>query len=265
MSDERPTFRRRAVRPLECLRSGWELVRGNYWLFFGISLVGSLIAGFVPMGILVGPMMCGIYYCLLRQRGGRPVTFDMLFRGFEYFLQSLIATLLMMIPVVVIVVPAYIALVAGMIAAMPQPGGQPDPEAGQMVLIGFGVFFVVVVLLSVVVTILFFFTYPLIVDKKLSGVQAIGTSFRAGLANVGGLLGLTLLTMLLTFLGLLACYVGAFFVMPIHFAANIIAYEQVFRQDDDPMPQYEPGPLGGEDYDDHIEERPTARHDPGPA
>jgi len=83
-------FNRRAVRPVECLREGWQLIKDDYWLFLGICIIGVLIAGLVPMGILAGPMMCGINICLLRRMGGRPVKFDMVFRGFDHFLPSLL-------------------------------------------------------------------------------------------------------------------------------------------------------------------------------
>ena len=48
------------------------------------------------------------------------------------------------------------------------------------------------------------------------------------MANFWRLLGMLLLTGLLTFVGVLFCYVGAFLVMPISFAAIAMAYEQVF-------------------------------------
>ena len=47
-------------------------------------------------------------------------------------------------------------------------------------------------------------------------------------ALAGGLIGLVVLNFLMTLVGLLACYVGAFFVLPIHFAAVAVAYRQVF-------------------------------------
>lgn len=234
MSDDNTTFLSGAVRPVECLREGWGLIKDKYWLFFGIAIVGVLIAGAAPMGILAGPMMCGIYICLLRQHRGVSIKFEMLFRGFDHFVQSLIATLIMVIPMLVVLVPAYVIFFAAMISSMPQPQAKgappppPDPNAVWTMLGGMGLFFLVVFLVSIVVNTLFFFTYPLIVDRKLTGTQAVGTSLRAARANFGGVLGLVLLTGLLTFVGLLACYVGAFFVMPIHFAAVAVAYRKVF-------------------------------------
>ena len=83
----------RAVRPVECLRAGWDLVKGDYWLLLGITFVGGLIAGLAPLGVMMGPMMCGIYFCPVSPGPRPPIRFEMLFDGFEHFVPSLIATL----------------------------------------------------------------------------------------------------------------------------------------------------------------------------
>jgi hypothetical protein len=251
MTDDRPTFRTGTIRPVECIRGGWRLIKDQYWLFTGIAVVGGLIAGLGPMGILVGPMMCGIYLCLLGRARGETVKFEMLFRGFEYFLQSFIATLIMMIPILIVVLPAYVVFFVVMFSQMPQQGQgapPPDPNAAWTILGAFGLFFLAVFVVSIVVSVLFFFTYPLIVDRKLTGVQAVGTSFRAARANFGGVLGLVLLTTLLSLVGVLACYVGVFFVMPIHFAAVAVAYRQVFPEAEGAVP-----PADGPEADDYKE------------
>lgn len=64
-------FRSGVVKPVECLKAGLELVRNQYWLFVGITAVGMIIAGAVPLGILMGPMMCVIYLALFKQRRGQ--------------------------------------------------------------------------------------------------------------------------------------------------------------------------------------------------
>ena len=46
-------FRRNVIKPVECLKAGHELVRSQYWLFVGIIAVGMIIAGVVPLGILM--------------------------------------------------------------------------------------------------------------------------------------------------------------------------------------------------------------------
>jgi hypothetical protein len=249
MSSDLSEFRRGVVRPVECLREGWGLVRDQYWLFFGICFVGMLIASLAPLGILAGPCVCGMYYCYFRRARGRRVAFEMLFRGFDYFVQSLIATLLIVIPLLAVLLPCYVVFgVVVFAGAAQQPkGGPPNTDFLVTLLAAYGVFLLVVIALSVVLGVLFAFTYPLIVDRKLTGVQALKTSVRAALGNFGGLLGLVLLNMLLGIVGYLACIVGVFFIMPVTFAANAVAYRRVFPwedgiedgPDDDVDPDYE--------------------------
>ena len=38
-----PEFRRKAVEPVECIKAGWNLIRNQYWLFVGLTVVGILI------------------------------------------------------------------------------------------------------------------------------------------------------------------------------------------------------------------------------
>lgn len=229
MSEETHTFNRGVVRPVECLKAGWEAIKGDYWLLLGITVVGILVASFAPFGILVGPVMCGIYYCLLRRLRGQTVKFEMVMRGVDHFLQSLIATLLMMIPMIILMAPLmvlYFAFVISIVAA--DKGGEPEPNIGIGILIAMGFVVLMSTIASLILQALFLFVYPLIVDRKLSGVEAIKTSFRAAKANFGGVIGLVLLSTLMNMLGAMACYVGLFFVMPIHFAAIAVAYERVF-------------------------------------
>jgi hypothetical protein len=221
-------FKRNAVQPMECIKGGWELIRSQYWLFVGMTVVGIIIGSVVPMGILMGPMMCGIYLALFQTRRGQPIEFGLLFKGFDYFGDAVIAGLIHAVPIFLIIVPAYFLFYVGMFAMLAASNGKPDPAA---LLSFFGFYMIVLLLLMVLVLVLsvvFMFAYPLIVERRLSGFNAVKLSVRAALANFWRLLGMALLTGLMTAAGVLFCYVGAFFVMPISFAAIAVAYEQVF-------------------------------------
>ena len=221
-------FKRNAVRPIECLKAGLELVRNKYWLFVGIAAVGMIIAAAVPLAILLGPMMCGMYLTLFKQRKGQPVEFADLFKGFDYFADSLIATLIHVVPAFIIVIPTYIFFYISMFAMMGASGGQPDPG----VVLGFfgfwGVVLIVLFLVLMLISVAFTFVYPLIVDRRLSGFEAVKLSMKAAMANFWGVLGLMLLGGLLGLGGVLLCYVGAFLIAPITLGAMATAYEQVF-------------------------------------
>ncbi|MDQ2921290.1 MAG: hypothetical protein M3R52_06745 [Acidobacteriota bacterium] len=221
-------FRRNAVEPMECLKAGWNLIKNQYWLFVGITAVGVIIGSVVPLGILMGPMMCGLYLALFQTRRGQPIEFGTLFKGFDYFGDSVVATLLHMIPIVIVIVPSYILFYVGLFVMMGQGGGEPNPGAMLGFFGFFAVFWLVMIVILIVLSVVFTFAYPLIVDRRLSGVEAVKLSIRAAIANFWRLLGLLLITGFMGFVGVLFCYVGAFFVMPISFAAIATAYEQVF-------------------------------------
>jgi uncharacterized membrane protein len=252
LSIDRLTFRRRAVRPMECLREGWQMIRDYYWLFLGITLVALLISQAAAI-ILTGPLTCGIYLCLLRRARGRDVTFDMLFQGFEYFVPSLIATLIMIVPVVIFAMVVLVLEMVGLFAAgaLMAQGGPPN----RLAIVGLWaiviVFALVFYLVILFVNALFVFTMPLIVDRKLSGLEAVKLSARAVMANLRGVVLLLLLETLVCLGGALLCCVGAYFVLPLQYAMVTIAYLQVFSpepevpamvEEVEPAP-YEPPPM----------------------
>lgn len=233
MTPEIP-FRRNVVEPMQCIKGGWDTIKNQYWLFVGMTLVAILIGSAVPLGILLGPMMCGLYMALFKTRRGESIEFGTLFKGFDYFGQSVVAALLHTIPIIAIVVPAYLLFYVSMFVSMAAAGSgdEPNPAAFLGVMLMFGLFWIAVMIVILVITIGFTFAYPLIVDRKMQGFDAVKLSFKAAFANFWRLLGMMLLTSLLSILGLLACYVGMFFVMPIGYAAIAKAYEQVFGLSD---------------------------------
>src|SRR3979409_2258121 len=111
-------FKRNAVEPVECIKAGWELIKSQYWLFVGMTVVGVIIGAVVPLGILLGPMMCGIYLALFKTRRGEPIEFGTLFKGFDYFGDAVIATLIHLVPMIVIIVPAYVIFYVGIFLTM---------------------------------------------------------------------------------------------------------------------------------------------------
>jgi uncharacterized membrane protein len=181
---------------------------------------------------------------LFATRRNQPIEFGILFKGFDYFGNAVVATLLHMIPIVVVIVPVYIAFYIGMFAVMgvSSRGGEPDP----MAMLGFfGIFAVVwlvIMVLVIVLSVIFVFAYPLIVDRRLSGLDAVKLSIRAARANFWGLLGMMFLTGLLTTLGVLLCFVGVYLIAPINSAAIAAAYEQVFGLADEHETNLPPPP-----------------------
>src|SRR5258705_6761960 len=117
--------KRAAVEPVECLKAGWDLVKDQYWLFVGIAAIGMLIGSAVPLGILMIPMMCGMYQTFFKKRRSEPIEFGLLFKGFDYFGPSVVATLLHVVSIVAIVVPASFLFYVGMILTIASKRDDP--------------------------------------------------------------------------------------------------------------------------------------------
>lgn len=231
MNPNTDDFNSGVVAPIECLKEGWALIKDQYWLFLGISLVGILIGSAVPI-VLLGPMMAGIFVCLFHKLRRQPVEFGMLFKGFDFFVQGLIVTVIKAIPVIVLLVFFCIIMFAVMMAAMPRGRANPE-QASSFVFTFFGlemVFIVALMIVSILIETLFLFAFPLVADRNLSGLDAVKLSIKAGRANLGGVLGLLLLNAALGIVGVLCCFVGVYFVLPITFASYAVAYRRVFPE-----------------------------------
>src|SRR6266576_2379942 len=148
MTPDNSQFRTGVIKPVECLKEGWALIKDQYWLFLGIVFVGIFVGGAVPL-VLIGPMMVGIYMCFFRRMRGEPIDFGILFKGFDHFAQSLIAALIQMIPMVVIMVPFYIIMFALIITSMPHGGGRMDPDASSRFMFTFFGFEAVFILVMI--------------------------------------------------------------------------------------------------------------------
>lgn len=222
-------FRRVPIQPVDCLKGAGGLMGDQYWLFVGICFVGILIGSSAPFGLLLGPMMCGIFLCYLGRERGYWATFELLFRGFDYFAESLIATMIMVGVILAVIAPLYILILAGfLVLVIGRVGRGPNPEAAMWIFAMMGTCYLLMLVLSLLVQVFFFFTYPLIVDRRLKAIPAIKASLRASKANFGGVLGLVLLNALIGLLAALCCCVPVLFVLPICLGSQVVAYRKVF-------------------------------------
>src|SRR2546422_6252409 len=120
------SFNHGVVSPIECLNAGWATIKDRYWLFLGMTLVATLIGGAVPI-VLVGPMMCGLYMCLLAKMRGEPIEFGLLFKGFDYFVPALVAAAFQIVPDLELVVLGDVFFFAFTFAVMPPGRGESPP------------------------------------------------------------------------------------------------------------------------------------------
>jgi len=214
------------IRPIECVKQGWAVIKDDYWLLFGLSITGAFIGG-LSFYVLIGAMICGIFRCYLKKIDGHPVKFDDLWSGFSYFWKSLPLTLIVVIPIVVYLVAAFTTVYLPIL--MVAVGGSKVQENELFTAIG--VAFAIDLVIAIVMICLHslvIFSFPLLVDRDLSSWAAIKLSARAVLKNLGGVGGMIGMNFLLVLCGELAFCVGIYLVIPIVTVANLMAYRQVF-------------------------------------
>lgn len=214
------------ANPIDRLMKAKDMLGEQYWLFLGIAFVGMLIGGAVPFGILMGPMMCGLYLCYQQRMNGGQARFELLFKGFDYFVPSLIATLIMVGISLVIFIPIYVIMMVVIFGAVAASGG--GDQAIMTMLPIMLVLDVVIVAASILIYVPFVFVYPLIVDRQLNGLDAVKLSARAAFQNIWTVLAILVVNSLLTMVGVCLCYVPAILLMPLTFGSIFQLYRDVF-------------------------------------
>jgi uncharacterized membrane protein len=250
MFDPMTDFNHDVIRPVECLSEGKALLGDKYWMMVGICFVGYLLSGMAPFYLLYGPMMCGISYCFLALKRGAPFEFSDLFKGFNFFGPAFLAGLIQMLPVFVVSILAYIPLMIMMFSVQPGTRGDDSP-AFAMLYGGFWIVWVIVILVSSLAHLLFAFSFPLVIERKLSGGEAVKLSFAAFKANMAGAIGLFFLCGLVNMGGALLCGIGVYLTIPITHAAWTIAYRRIFPEFDAPS-RLPPDPPKWRDWDGQV-------------
>ncbi len=202
------------------------------------QIIGQIVSFFTNIGIvtLSAVLLCGIYKSLSRlSNGGGRAEFADLFSGFQHFQACFIyAIVISVVQFIIGIATLLIAAAVGVsalglgLAGIITTDGQINPAI-------FGGLFLVImafigfsIIVNLIISSLTAFVYPLIAERNLSGGQALMTSIKSGLANLGGLILLMILLLLMTIGGVFACIIGVLFVAPILAASVFAAYQSVF-------------------------------------
>ena len=221
------------VRPIELLKRGYALIESDYWLFLGICFGGLFIASLVPFGIIMGPMMVGIFLCLQAKERGQRVEFGDVFKGFDQFAEAFIATLivigfafLLMIPLILVFGMAFVA-----IAVAAEQNGEAVGVLMFPVIAGF---YMAILAVSFLIYLPFLFTFALMAERKLGGMEAIKTSWAGVKRNFRGCLWYLIVVSFVSMLGAFACYVPAILLAPISMASLQVLYRDIYGGGPDP-------------------------------
>jgi uncharacterized membrane protein len=234
---ENVQYRSGAIDAFDCVGQGWELVKRNLGLYVGAGLIVMIFIGCIPIVnfFLIGPMMGGFSYLVLRDLRDEPIDFGMVFKGFEKFVPLMVLGLIQAVPGIIFQILQYTVDFASLMGAPPAAGGTdffqgsggPSPLQTGMIT-GMIVLFVVYMIFQLIWNAALTFAIPLVIEADASIGEAITLSLGAVFSNLGGLVLLVILNFLVMLLGLIALCIGIFVAIPVVYAANVIAYRQVF-------------------------------------
>ena len=220
---ERPGPRKARLGFFDCFFEAKDFLGNDYWLFWGLIFVGALIAGVVPL-ILIGPLYCGIGLCLIAKERGQQPSFDLLFKGFEFFVNSLIPVLLYSLALLIII-PCYLGGVFGGIILISSGDGAAVALGVCLIIAGILTF----VIGSTLMTYGYLFSCFLVADFKLEGMDAFNVSLSGIQKNFFGLLGVNIATAIIGIAGVMLCYIPFFLMLPLFIAGPFMCYRKIFR------------------------------------
>jgi len=134
-----PPVPRVQIQPVDCFKQSWAAIKEQYWLMLGVCFVGMMVGGTVPV-VIFGPMFCGIYLCLLQRLAGQRVEFATLFKGFDFFKESLLATLIMVGFSLLFMLPVLVVYLAVFFIGIPMMVAGDKPEFSCLII---SIFFLV--------------------------------------------------------------------------------------------------------------------------
>jgi len=167
---------------------GWALVTADLGNYILIALVFSLLSG-AGFGILQGALIVGSHIFTMKKLMGRRAEFSDLFKGFDYFVPALLASLII---AVFVMCGTILCIIPGLVVAA-----------------------------------MYKFTYLFIVDKRMDFWPAMQASHAIVKRDYVGFTLFLLLMALVDLLGVLCCVVGIFVAIPVTFAAITVAYKEI--------------------------------------
>jgi uncharacterized membrane protein len=225
-------IRKVKVRPISLFRRTLELIRGQYWLFLGITLLAMLLASAVPFGLIMGNVLVGVYACYSqRERRGR-AEFSTMFKGFENFLEPFLAFLIIFAAAMVVMLPMMVAMFAMIFIPIIQQAGAAGPNAPPNLPPGVTMTIVAMYPLMIAANILiampFLFTFPLMAERNLKAMDAVKQSIQGVLRNFWGVLWCLIVVTMISVVGALMCYVPLFLMMPLTFGVFFTLYRDIY-------------------------------------
>ena len=165
---------------------GWALVKADLANYIVISLLFVVLSG-VPL--IQGPLIAGFHIFTMKKLMGRNAEFADLFKGFNFFVPALVASLLI----------GLFTFAGTLLCIIP----------------------------GLVVAAMYKFTYLFVVDKRMDFWPAMQASHAVVKNDYFGFTMFLILAFLVNVLGFLCCIVGLLVTIPLTFAAITVAYKEI--------------------------------------
>lgn len=168
------------------LHAGWDLVKADMGTYALAALIFFLLSG-VPF--IQGALVAGFHIFTMKKLMGRRAEFADLFKGFNFFVPTLVASLLIG---VFTFIGTLFCIIPGLVVAAALK-----------------------------------FTFLFIVDKRMDFWPAMQASHAVVKQDYFGFTMFLLLAFLVNVLGLLCCVVGLLLTVPLTIAAITVAYKEI--------------------------------------
>ena len=227
-----PEFTTGQIRPVEVYKEAWRLMKPRFIVVWLTVIIGMVLSSTI---VLMGPMMVGMFMCLIDTVDGRPASLEKLFKGFNRWKAGVVVAAFAMIPVLIFVALAVVSYIPTIMASL--GGTVIAPEQLLSMILGILAVELVVGIVMTIIHTLMIFAFPLIADRDLGGIAALKLSARAVWANKKGVGGVFGLGILVAIAGYLLFCIGIYVALPVIMMATTVAFRKVFPQAADLEPQ----------------------------
>jgi uncharacterized membrane protein len=166
----------------------WDIVKADMGSYILLALIFLVLSSSVPV-VLHGPLIAGMHIFTMKKLLGRRAEVADIFAGFNFFVPTLVASLLI---AVFVTLGTLLCIIPGLI-----------------------------------VTAMYSFTYLFIVDKRMDFWPAMEASHAIVKQDYFGFTMFVVLLFLVNLLGALCCIVGLFVSVPVSWAAITVAYKEL--------------------------------------
>jgi uncharacterized membrane protein len=172
---------------------GWGLVKNDLGNYVLLAVVFTILNSAVPL-LLQGPLIVGFHVFTMKKLANRRPEFADLFKGFNFFVPALVASLVI----------SLFTFAGTLLCIIP----------------------------GLVVAAMYKYTYLFIVDKRMDFWPAMQASHSIVKQDYFGFTMFLLAMVGINILGVLCCIVGVFVTIPITFAAITVAYRDIVGFDE---------------------------------